>query len=597
MTAPAGPRRPLQEPRNFRYIVGMQHNEDLAAIFEEIADLLEITGEQAFRINSYRKAARTLRDLTTDIAELAATGEHAKLPGIGKSLAAKIEEYLTQQGVDLHNELLESVPAGLPALLEIPNLGPKRIALIWKELGIENLAGLKAAIADGRLTTLKGFGPKLVATIAQGIRYAEQAAGRTPLGLAWPLARELAAALAGVPQVGRVEITGSVRRGCETIGDLDLLCESADGGRVIAAFTSLPQVKRVLASGQTKGSIIVDRRDGVEMQADCRAVPAESFGAALQYFTGSKEHNVRLRELAVRRKWKLNEWGLFDGETRLAGEREEDIYERLGLPWIPPELREDRGELDTREPPALVELKDIRGDLHLHTTESDGVVTAAEMAAAAEQLGYEYIAITDHSRSSTIANGLTVERMWRQIERLRRLNEQLKTVTVLVGCECDILADGALDYPDQLLAACDFVVASVHTAMRQDPAKLTARILQALDNPYVNVIGHPTGRLLGRREAMDFDVSAVIAKAAATHTALELNASWQRLDLGDRHLRAAKEAGVMICISTDAHSTAQLEQMRYGVTTARRGWLQAEHVLNTRPLPLVRQWLAKKRPA
>jgi len=575
----------------------MQHNEDIAAIFEEIADLLEITGEQAFRINSYRKAARTLRDLTADIAELAAAGEHTKLPGIGKSMAAKIEEYLAQKGIDLHSELLESVPAGLPALLEIPGLGPKRIALAWKELGIENLAGLKSAIADGRLATLKGFGPKLVATIAQGIRFAEQAAGRTPLGLAWPLARELTAAMAAVPQVGRVEIGGSVRRGCETIGDLDLLCEAADGGPVIAAFTTLPQVKRVLASGPTKGSIIVDRRDGIEMQVDCRVVPTESFGAALQYFTGSKEHNVRLREMAVRHKWKLNEWGLFDGDTRLAGEREEDIYERLGLPWIPPELREDRGEFETPDLPTVIELKDIRGDLHLHTTESDGVVTAAEMAAAAEQLGYEYIAITDHSKSSTIANGLTVDRMWRQIERLRRLNGQLKTVTVLVGCECDILADGTLDYPDPLLAACDFVVASVHTAMRQDPAKLTARILQAMDSPYVNVIGHPTGRLLGRREAMDFDMSAVIAKAAATHTALELNASWQRLDLGDRHLRAAREAGVMICISTDAHSTAQLEQMRYGVTTARRGWLSAEQVLNTRPLPLVRQWLAKKRPA
>lgn len=573
----------------------MQHNEDIAAIFDEIADLLEITGEQAFRINSYRKAARTLRDLSADIADLAASGEHTKLPGIGKGMAAKIEEYLTQQGVDLHTELLESVPAGLPALLEIPNLGPKRIALAWRELGIEDLAGLKAAIADGRLATLKGFGPKLVATIAQGIRFAEQAAGRTPLGLAWPLARELAAAMRTLPNVGRVDVTGSVRRGCETIGDIDILCESDDGETVVSAFTTLTQAKRVLASGQTKGSIIVDRRDGVEMQADCRVVPAESYGAALQYFTGSKEHNVRLRELAVRHKWKLNEWGLYDSDTRLAGEREEDIYERLGLPWIPPEQREDRGEFEPDAVRPLVELRDIRGDLHLHTTESDGVVSAAEMAAAAERLGYEYIAITDHSKSSTIANGLSIDRMWRQIERIRHLNQQLKTLTVLVGCECDILADGSLDYPDQLLAACDFVVASVHTAMRQDTAKLTARLLRALDSPYLNVVGHPTGRLLGRREAMDFEMAAVIKKAAETRTALELNASWQRLDLGDRHLRAAREAGVMICISTDAHSTAQLEQMNYGVITARRGWLQAEQVLNTRPLPLVRKWLAEKR--
>ena len=570
-------------------------NEEIAAIFDEIADLLEIKGEQVFRINSYRRAARTIGDLTRDIAEVAAEGGLEELQGIGKSTAEKIKEYLADGKITAHVELLESVPAGLPGLLQIAGMGPKRVALVWKELGVTCLDDLKEAISSGRFAALKGMGAKSVEQIAAAIEFVEKSTGRTPLGLAWPLAEELAAELRKIKGVRKVSICGSLRRGCETIGDLDLLCESNDGPGVIKAFTALPPVRRVLAAGDTKASVIVLRRDSVEMQADCRVVPAESFGSALQYFTGSKAHNVRLREMASKKDWKLNEWGLFAGARRLAGKDEAAIYKKLGLPPIPPELREDRGEFEPDAVPTLIEPGDLQGDLHVHTSASDGTSDAEEMARAAEELGYHYIGITDHSKSSAIANGLSVDRMWRQIEKLRNLNQKLKSIAVLVSCECDILSDGSLDYPDQVLAACDLVVASVHSGMRQSREKITARVLRALENPYVTILGHPTGRLIGHREAMDLDMEAVIAKAAQTGTALELNASWQRLDLHDRHARMAKDAGVMMCISTDAHSIGQLGQAKFGVITARRAWLDASNVLNTRPLATVRKWIAKKR--
>jgi len=571
-------------------------NEEIAAIFDEIADLLEIKGEQVFRVNSYRRASRTISELARDVAELAASDELQSLPGIGKGTAEKIKEYLADGRVGLHVELLESMPKGLPALLQVPGMGPKRVALVWRELGVTSLPDLKEAIASGRFAALRGMGQKSVEQIAAAIQFTEKTTGRTPLGLALPVAEALAEELRQVNAVKRVAVCGSLRRGCETIGDLDFLCESDDGPAVVKAFTTFPQVRRVLAAGETKGSVIVLRRDSVEMQADCRVVPAESFGAALQYFTGSKEHNVRLRELAGKKGWKLNEWGLFAGERCLAGKDELSIYRKLGLPAIPPELREDRGELAAGAVESLIDVEDVRGDLHIHTTASDGVDTAEEMAATAERIGYQYIAITDHSKSSTIANGLSVDRMWRQIERLREIDKRFPHIAVLVGCECDILSDGSLDYPDSLLAACDLVVASVHSGMRQPREKITARVLAAMDNPYVAVIGHPTGRLIGQREPMALDMEAVLARAAETNTAIELNTSWQRLDLNDRHCRMAREAGVMVALGTDAHAAVQLGQMKLGVITARRGWLRAGDVLNTRPLAAVRKWINRKRP-
>ncbi len=573
------------------------HNAALEALFNEIADLLEIKGEDAFRVNSYRRVARTIKNLTEDIAEIAGRGELADLQGVGKATAAKIEEYLRTGKVELHAELRSSIPKGLPELLNIPGMGPKKVALAWTELGVEDVEGLKKVITSGEFAKLKGMGEKSVQQIAQGLSFAEKSGERTPLGLAWPLAEELAEALRKIKTVRRVELGGSLRRGCETIGDLDLLCESEDGPAVVEAFTKLPHARRVLAAGDTKGSIIVERRDGAEMQADCRVVPKASFGAALQYFTGSKEHNVRLRGMAVKKKWTLNEWGLFDGDKQLAGADEAGIYKKLGLTLMPPEVREDRGEFDAEAGAFadLIKLEDIRGDLHMHTHASDGTVDAHTMAEAARDLGYEYIAITDHSRSSAQAKGLSLDRMWRQIEHLRKLNEKHDTVAILVGCECDILADGKLDYPDTVLAACDIVVASVHSALRQERAKITKRVMAAMENPFVTILGHPTGRLLNRRAPMDLDLSAIIDHAAKTKTVLELNASWQRLDLCDRYLRMARDAGVMLSIDTDAHSTAQLSQMKYGIVTARRGWLRASDVLNTQPLAAMRRWIARKR--
>jgi DNA polymerase (family 10) len=572
-------------------------NEELVAIFEEVADLIEIQGGQPFRVNSYRRAARAIKNLTEPLDDIMARGELSKIDGIGKSTAAKIEEFSKSGKVALHRELLSEMPEGLPALLKIPGMGPKKVSMAWKELKVTNLAELQEAIRSGALAKLKGMGEKSVKQIAEGIAFVEKAGERTALGLALPLAEELAESLRAVRSVRRVEIGGSVRRGCETIGDLDLLCESDDGERVVKAFTQLPQVRRVLAAGDTKGSVIVERRDGGEMQADCRVVPAESFGAALQYFTGSKEHNVRLRERAAKKNWKLNEWGLFDGDRRLAGEDEAGIYKKLGLSLMPPETREDRGEFDADAIDQLIRLEDIRGDFHMHTTASDGKSEPRELADAARDLGYEYIAITDHSRSSAVANGLSLDRMWRQIERIRELNRKYDSVAILIGCECDILSDGKLDYPDSILSACDVVVASVHSALRQERRKITDRVLAAMDNPYVTIVGHPTGRLINRRAAMDLDMKRLIEHAAATHTALELNAAWQRLDLSAHHARMARDAGVMLSIDTDAHSVAQLAQMRYGIMTARRGWLRAADVLNTRPLAAVRMWIKKKRKA
>lgn len=571
-------------------------NRELADIFERIADFLDINGEDAFRVNSYRRVARALEDLTEDVADLAAAKRLEEIPGVGKATKEKIEQYVLTGHVALHDELKASMPDGLPALLEIPGMGPKKVGLVWKELGVTNIDELKAAAESGKLATLKGMGAKTAAHIVQGIAFLAQSRGRTPLGLALPLAEELAEWVRRIPKAKRVEIAGSLRRGAETIGDIDLVCESTDGAAVIRAFGKLPLVVRVLAGGDTKGSVIVRRRDGEDVQAQLRVVPKESFGAAWQYFTGSKEHNVRLRGLAKEKGWQLNEWGLMDGEKRLAGAEEQEIYDRLGLKWMPPEVREGNREFEPKAlARGLIDRQDIRGDFHMHTTASDGTLTAAEMAAAAAALGYEYIAIADHSKSSTIANGLSVDRMWRQIEKLRKLNEKLDTIAVLVACECDILGDGSLDYPDTILAACDLVVASVHSGMKQERDKNTARVIRAMENPLVTILGHPTGRLLNKREPMDLDMEAIVEAAARTGTALEINASWQRLDLNDRHARLARERGVMLTIDTDAHSAQQLEQMSLGVRTARRAWAAAEDVLNTRPLYAVKQWIAKKR--
>lgn len=576
-------------------------NADVARVFEQVADLMEIKGEDGFRVNSYRRVARTLEDLPGEIADVAARGELNTLAGIGKASAEKIQELLSTGKLTLREELLAEVPETLLKLLEIPGVGPKKVALLWKERSITSLDDLKAAIDAGRLEGLKGFGAKSIESIKSGIEFLSKATGRTRLGVAWDVAAHFRAAVAALPGAQRVECAGSLRRGVETIGDIDLLCTAQPekaAPAIIEKFTQLPGVSRVLAQGDTKGSVLVEYAPGKVVQIDLRVVPAASFGAAWLYFTGSKEHNIRLRERAGKRGWTLNEYALADEKSGkiLASETEESIYAALGCPWVPPELREDRGELDAKAFPAdLLTLDMIRGDLHMHTTASDGRNTVEEMMAAARERGYEYICITDHSQSSTIANGLKPDRLKKHIDAVRKIAAKSGFLRVMIGAEVDILADGQLDYDDELLAQLDWVVASVHAGQGKDIDKNTARTLAALRNPYVNLIAHPTGRLLGKRDAMPLDIDAVAREAARTGTALEINASNFRLDLRDQHARRAVELGAILCINCDAHGTEQFDQMRYGVATARRAGLRRDNVLNTQSADRIAAFVRQKR--
>ena len=576
-------------------------NAELARVFERIGDLLEIDAADRFRINSYRRAARTLKDTTEDLATLAVEGRLTQLPGVGKGTAQRIRQYIDTGHIDVLDELEKKLPEGLPALLEIPGMGPKKVALAHTKLGVRGIDDLKKVIESGELAKLPGLGATSVKKIAEGIAFLESSGGRTPLGIALPIAEAFAERVGKLNGVKKVEIAGSLRRGAETIGDIDILCDAGNGRKVVERFTAFEGVKRVLAAGATKGSVTVELAENRELQIDLRVVPAESFGAAWQYFTGSKEHNVRLREIAVRKKLRLNEYGLHDGEKRIAGKREEDIYTKLGVRWVPPELREDRSEFDDDVSfDDLVTLDDVRGDLHMHTTASDGRNSIEEMAEAARALGYEYIAICDHSKSSTIASGLSIERMEQHIRDIRASDKKVTEITILVGCECDILPDGSLDYPGKILAQCDWVVASIHSAMgsgRSQKVNPTKRTLAAMENRYVSAIGHPTGRLLRRRAPMELDMKAVVKAAERTGTVLEINASWQRLDLKDVHVRQALAAGVMLAINTDAHHTDQLEQMRYGVMTARRGGAMRKSIVNCMSLATLRKRIASKRKA
>ena len=569
---------------------------ELAGAFERIADLLEISGSDAFRSNSYRRVSRILKNLTDDIVALKEANVIAEIPGIGKSTAAKIEEYLETGKIKMLEDLKRKLPTGLPDLLRIPGLGPKKIALFYRELDVTGMDDLEAAIESGALAKLDGMGAKSVQKIAEGISFLKTSSGRTPFGLALPVAEELAAYLREFGPIDQLEIAGSLRRGCETIGDIDLLCAHNDGEALIKHFVAHPSVTRVLASGSTKGSITIPVRGEREIQVDLRVVPAESFGAALQYFTGSLDHNVHLRGLAQKKGLKLNEWGLYSGEEAVAGAEEAGIYEQLGVAYIPPELRENRGEFDPDlKIDELIELGDFRGDLHMHTTASDGKNSIEEMAHAAIAMGYEYIAISDHSQSSAIANGLSVERMWEHIDAIRQADKAIDGIKIFAACECDILADATLDYPDDVLAACDLVVASIHFAMTRKKPSPTERTIAAIENPYVTIIGHPTGRLIQRRPAMDLDMSAIIEAALKSNTALEVNSSWQRMDLKDVHVRMAVDAGVKIAIDTDAHSTDDLLRMHYGVRTARRGYVRKQDVVNTLPLGKLTKWLEQTR--
>lgn len=571
-------------------------NQEIARIFDQIADLLEITGGDRFRINSYRRTARILDEYGEDLSAVRRRGELQKITGIGKGTAERIEQYIDSGKIELHQELLAQVPTGLLELLKVPNLGPKKVQVLWQELEVTGPDRLREEIAAGRVAELPRFGARTAEKLLAGLDFMAQASQRTPLGLARKVADPIFEKVAAFDGVHRVEYAGSLRRGCETIGDIDLLCIAEDGGAVVEQFTKLPEVVEVLAAGQTKGSVRVTNPAGGRLQIDLRVVAAESFGAAWQYFTGSKAHNVRMREIAVKKGWKLNEYGLFEGEKSLAGREEKDVYKKFDYAYIPPELREDRGEVEARgQLPELVTLADMRGDLHMHSTGSDGRNTVEQLAEAALERGYEYIAITDHSRSSAIANGMSVDRLLEHVEHIRRVNKKYKNITLLAGVECDILSDGTLDYPDEILAQLDWINASIHFGMQLNRDKLTERTIAAMENPYICAIGHPSGRLIGAREAMDLDWEKVFAAAARTGTALEVNASWQRLDLKDVHVRQAVDAGCHLVISTDAHEITQLDMMSYGVLTARRGWALRERVLNTRGVAELKKWIAGKR--
>ena len=571
-------------------------NVDVARVFEEIADLLEIKGDEAFRINSYRRVARTIADLAVDVNDVADRGELSKLPGVGKASVEKITQLLNTGRLTLREQLAREVPEALLELREIPSIGPKKIALLWRERGVTSLQDLKSAIDSGQLAGLKGFGEKSIQQIRRGIEFLERSAGRVRLGVASAVAALAREAMLEMKGVRRVECAGSLRRGCETVGDLDLLCVADDPQRTIEQFTQMPGVIQILAAGQTKGSVLLEYRPRRSIQIDLRVVPEESFGAAWQYFTGSKEHNVHLRELALKRGWSLNEYGLTEGEQVIAAQTENEIYAALGLPCFPPELREDRGEFALQEiPKDLLIPEHIRGDLHMHTVDSDGVNTIEEMTVAARVYGYKYICITDHSKSSTIANGLSVERLEQQIDEVHRVARKYKDIAVLAGSEVDILSDGSLDYPDELLKQLDFVIASIHSGMGRDIESNTRRTLAAIRNPYVNVIGHPTGRLINRREAMPLDIEAISQEATRTGTALEINASNFRLDLKDQHARLARQLGVTLNINTDAHAIDQFDEIHFGVLTARRAGICKGDVLNTRTTKQIKQFVQAKR--
>ena len=577
-------------------------NKEIAAVFRSIADIMEILGEDTFRIGSYRKASRSVEDLAQPIEEVAAGGAKKlqEIPGIGKSTAEKIGQFLATGKVALHEELLAKVPPKLPELLEVPGLGPKTVAKLWKEAGVTSRQELEDAIEERgqTLTELPGFGAKKVRQIWESLAFLKSVGQRQRLGEARALADGLAAAVRGVKGAAEVIAAGSLRRGKETVGDIDLLCKAdpEEGARIIEAFAQAPGVARVLAKGQTKGSVMLDR--GV--QADLRVVGVESFGAALAYFTGSKEHNIRLRELAQKKGLKLNEYGLFHGDKPVAGEDEEGIYKALGLAFVPPELREDRGEVEAAAAsklPRLLELADIHGDLHMHTTASDGFNSIEEMIDACRARGYQFMAICDHSKSQIQANGLDEKRLAAHAEAIRKAGKKHKDILVLAGVEVDIFKDGTLDFEADVLGELDFVTASAHSALKLGREEATKRLIAAIENPRVHCIGHPTGRLINSRPGMEIDIEKVAQAAAANGVALEINANYLRLDLRDVHVRAAIGCGAKILINTDAHRTKELDMMQYGVLTARRGWAEAKDVLNTLSRAEMQKWLKKGRRA
>jgi len=569
-------------------------NPDIARLFDEVADLLEIQDANPFRVRAYRNAARTIRDFPEPIADLvrAGTKDLTDIPGIGDDLAEKITDIVTTGELPLRKQLASKLPAGLLDLLRIPGLGPKRVKLLYKKLKVKSAADLAAALDKGRIQKLKGFGPKMEEKMRAGLGQAQVGERRMLLNEAETQATAVVASLEAGGGIRQIEVAGSYRRRRETIGDLDIVVTSEDSPRAMDRFVAYGEVAEVISKGETRATVKL--RGG--LQVDLRAVEPDAYGAALLYFTGSKAHNIELRKIAQEQSYKLNEYGLFKGTRRAAGKTEEEIYAKLGLDWIPPELREARGEIAlAREHrlPHLVEVKDVRGDLQMHTSATDGKGTIEDMAHAARALGYHYIAITDHSKRVTMALGLDAKRLREQWKAIDAWNATSRGFTILRSVELDILENGKLDLPDDVLADADYVVATIHYGLNQSEKELTRRLVGAAEHPWVDAIGHPSGRLVGKREPYAFDFDALCRTCAATGCLLELNGHPERMDLPDTLAAAGKQQGVRFVLSTDSHQPGNLPFMKYAVYLARRAGLEAGDILNTQPLAEFRKGLKR----
>ncbi|WP_455223412.1 DNA polymerase/3'-5' exonuclease PolX [Kaarinaea lacus] len=569
------------------------HNADIAAVFEEIADLLEIENENPFRIRAYRNAARTMLELGREARELVEKEEDlTQLSGIGKDLAAKIVELVQTGHCQALEKLRKKTPAGLPDLLHIPGLGPKRVATLYHELDIRTVEQLMRAAQDHHLRELAGFGAKTEARILESLKAHISQEHRLKLAVAAQYANTLVDYLKRCSAVKDVVIAGSFRRCKETVGDLDILVTAANATAVMEHLVDYDEIGEVVSKGTTRATLLLKNK----LQVDVRVVKPQSFGAALHYFTGSKAHNIAIRRRAQKKGLKINEYGVFKGDKLIAGKNEKEVYKTIGLPWIPPELRENRGEIEAAEKgklPKLVELQDVRGDLHAHTKATDGHNTIEQLAAAGKQHGWSYIAITEHSKRLTVAHGLDKKRLLKQIEQIDRINDKLDSITVLKGIEVDILEDGSLDLPDDVLGQLDLVIGAVHSKFNLSRAKQTDRIIRAMDQKHFTMLAHPTGRLLEKREPYDVDMARVIHQAQQRGCFLELNCHPERLDLLDTYCQMAKEQGVLVSINSDAHTIADFDNLKYGIGQARRGWLEAKDILNTKSLTLLRRLLKR----
>jgi len=568
-------------------------NQDIANRFNEIADMLDILGEDAFRIISYRRAARQLEALTEDVEDLVARGQVASIPGIGEALAEKIKEYVTTGKIGYHEELRARFPPGVLDMLRVRGIGPKKVKLLWQELGITDLETLRKAAQAHRLQRVKGFGEKTEEKILRSIELLKEGESVFLLADAAAVADAVVEYLRKRAPVRDIAAAGSLRRMKETVHDIDVLATTDEPQAVADAFTSMPGVREVLAAGTSKSVVLLDAEDRF-IQVDLRIVEPGSWGAALQYDTGNKDHNIHLRTMAQKRGLTLNEYGIFRDEKKIAGETEESVYGALGLPWIPPEMREDQGEIElamTGTLPQLVDDRNIRGEFHVHTNATDGVDSLETMVDQARSLGYAYVGISDHSVSSAVAFGLSAEKALARRDRFRELNRDRKGFTILFGTECDILDGGEMDYPDEVLKEFDFVIGAVHSRFSLPVKEMTARLVAAVRNPYVNILAHPTTRKIGQRDPIQVDLDEVYAACAAAGAAIEIDAYPDRMDLNGPQARAANKAGCTIAVDTDSHAKGHLGWMHFGVGTARRAWLTENDVLNAWPLEKVRAFL------